>query len=87
MNDQTAPATNCVIIPAYQPDDQLKDLLSALVQAKHNTTIIVIDDGSSIQHQIHFEQAQQLGAIVLTHSTNLGKGAALKTGMQYYLKH
>lgn len=42
--------------------------------------IIVVDDGSTDQTR---QVAERAGVITLSHSTNLGKGAALKTGLAY----
>lgn len=69
-----------LLIPAYQPDDRLVLLVRELA-AEFKT--IVVDDGSSACCAPVFSLAQQAGAVVLKHSANLGKGAALKTGLRY----
>ena len=45
----------------------------------------MVDDGSGNEYRNLFEQAKQLGAIVLTHAVNLGKGRALKTAFNEVL--
>jgi glycosyltransferase involved in cell wall biosynthesis len=45
--------------------------------------VLVIDDGSTDKTA---EKAIQAGAMMLQHKTNLGKGAALKTGFDYILR-
>lgn len=67
-----------VIIPAYEPDEKMIRLLQTL-QESGIERIVVVDDGSGNEYRNLFEQAKQLGAIVLTHAVNLGKGRALKT--------
>jgi len=47
---------------------------------KYVDTIIVCDDGSA---DLTWEIAEALGAIVLRHDVNLGKGAAVKTAFKY----
>ncbi|HFI0055934.1 glycosyltransferase [Streptococcus sp. A34] len=70
-----------VIIPAYQPDQKLLELLNAM---KHrlNCKIIVVNDGSTEASKAIIEQASSY-ATVLHHERNLGKGQALKTTFQY----
>ena len=62
-----------VIIPAYEPDEKMIRLLQTL-QESGIERIVVVDDGSGNEYRNLFEQAKQLGAIVLTHAVNLGKG-------------
>lgn len=74
-----------IIIPAYEPDVQLVTLVQNLCQAGLN--LIIVDDGSGPDYEAIFEALNQAGVIVLHHSTNLGKGAALKTAFSYVLNH
>ena len=73
-----------VIIPAYEPDEKMIRLLQTL-QESGIERIVVVDDGSGKEYRNLFEQAKQLGAIVLTHAVNLGKGRALKTAFNEVL--
>ena len=68
-----------VLIPAYQPDERL--LLLANELSGQNIPLLVVDDGSTLQNEI-FEILEADGVPVLHHTTNLGKGAALKTGIR-----
>lgn len=72
-----------VLIPSYEPDHRLVDLVGALRRADPAALIIVVDDGSGPAYQPLFGQVAALGATVLTHMVNRGKGAALKTGFAY----
>ncbi len=74
-----------VIIPAYEPDDKLIGLVKSLVEASLNP-IIVVNDGSDTEAFGRiFNEVKGLGAIVLDHSVNMGKGRALKTAFNYCL--
>lgn len=67
------------LIPAYEPDKKLTGLCRALTEA--GCTVVVVDDGSDEGYAALFDGLE--AAIVLTHIDNLGKGAALKTGLRY----
>jgi len=65
-------------IPAY---DEEQSIGSVVVRAtKYVDKIIVCDDRSN---DLTAEIAEGLGAIVLKHNRNLGKGAALRTAFHY----
>ncbi|TNF08947.1 MAG: glycosyltransferase [Bacillota bacterium] len=72
---------NIIIIPAYEPTLSLISLIKDL-KAYPIGPIIVIDDGSGSLYREIFETAGNLDCIVVTHETNLGKGAAIKSGIQ-----
>jgi glycosyltransferase involved in cell wall biosynthesis len=67
-----------VVIPAYQPDKRLIELVKML---KYKT--IVVDDGSGEQYNSIFSSVESSGATVLRYSKNGGKGYALKTAFKY----
>jgi len=76
-----------VVIPAYQPGEVLVGLIRSLVESPIES-IIVIDDGSGPGYQHLFKQAGSLHRVtVLRHERNLGKGAALKTGINYVVSN
>ena len=74
-----------LVIPAYEPDQKLLNLLQEVKQIPSLTTIVV-DDGSDAAYQPIFERALS-SSIVLSHPHNLGKGRALKTAFTYLLEH
>jgi putative flippase GtrA len=48
--------------------------------------IVIVDDGSTTVHRPIFDQLEAFpGVTVLRHAVNLGKGAALKTGINFIL--
>lgn len=70
-----------ILIPAYKPGAVLIDLVKSLARAEF-TAIIVVDDGSGPEFRSIFEQLVGIDRVrVVRHAVNLGKGAALKTGM------
>lgn len=75
-----------IIIPSYEPDERLTELMSTLVTEDVN--VVVVDDGSGENYKEIFDKVKEiLGSkgIVLTHNVNKGKGRALKTAFQYVL--
>ncbi len=71
-----------VLVPAYKPDASL--MLPFLTKLKQKfDTVIVVDDGGGVKFENVFIACRELGAKVLTHEFNMGKGTALKTGIAY----
>jgi glycosyltransferase involved in cell wall biosynthesis len=82
-----------VLIPAWQPDKRLSDLVCQLLELGFGA-VIVVDDGSDSLHKVIFETVREQGCQqkgtpvkVITHPINLGKGRALKTGLEFFLEH
>jgi len=74
-----------IIIPAYQPELVLIDIVKKLCENSEQK-IIVINDGSSIdKNNIFIELAKTSNVDVLRHAENLGKGRALRTGFNHFL--
>lgn len=68
-----------VILPAYNEETVIQDVLREIQDAGYRN-IIVVDDGSNDET---FEKAQSVeGVIALRHPINRGKGAATKTGVE-----
>jgi glycosyltransferase involved in cell wall biosynthesis len=72
-----SPATVSIVIPAYNEQDSIGDLVRALAAGYPDYEILVVDDGST---DATAEQAEQAGARVVRHPYNKGNGAAIKTG-------
>jgi putative flippase GtrA len=69
------------LIPSYQPTEILCSILQT-IRLHDPSPIVVVDDGSGSGHAAIFERVKQMpGTSVLTNAVNLGKGAALKHGM------
>jgi len=74
-----------VLIPAYRPSAALVDVVRALAE-RNFPVILVVDDGSGPEFEAVFAEAGAFAGVqLLRHATNLGKGAALKTGINHAL--
>ena len=71
------------LIPAYQPGERLVSLAEELVRL--GFSVVVVNDGSSPDKQPYFDGASKY-AEVLAHPRNMGKGAAIKTGIRHIAK-
>src|SRR5437660_8779255 len=67
-----------VVIPAYQAAATLGAVVTGARRACPDATVYVVDDGSGDETG---EGGRGKGATVLVHPRNLGKGAALRTGI------
>jgi putative flippase GtrA len=71
-----------VLIPAYQPSPVLPEMVRELAASGEVEAVVVVDDGSGPEYGPIFQAAAAVeGATLLRHVVNLGKGAALKTGL------
>ncbi len=76
-----------VIIPSLNPDEKLMNLINEL-QDNGFDDIVVIDDGSDAEHKKYFPNTERYPlCTVLTHRRNRGKGAALRTGFEFFLEN
>lgn len=71
----------CILIPSYNEEKSIGQLIKQ-IKGK-NFDILVVDDGSN---DITSQIADKEGAIVLENKINLGKGASLRKGFDYFLK-
>ncbi len=75
-----------ILIPSYNPDEALVELIVSLRQ-KTKAPILIVNDGSKPETAPFFAKAQEAGADYIAHEQNRGKGAALKTGIAYASSH
>ena len=78
-----------LIIPSYEPDERLLQLLNTLRDYPFGP-VLLVNDGSSPAYQTFFDRAKELlqeKLILLSHEVNRGKGRALKTAFAYVLEH
>lgn len=68
-----------ILIPAYNEEKIIGKVIND-VKKEGFKNIIVVDDGSSDKTK---EEAKKAGAIVISHLLNRGKGAAIKTGIEF----
>lgn len=81
MSARTDPPSICVIIPAYNEQGMIRQVISGV--RKFGYTIIVVDDGSATDLGPLLLQS---GVYFLKHRINLGQGAALQTGIEFALQ-
>lgn len=75
---------NVALIPAYNEEKNILITIKKIKNIRVFNKIIVIDDGSKDKTA---EIARKAGAIVIQHKINKGKGGAVKSGVDYVLKH
>jgi glycosyltransferase involved in cell wall biosynthesis len=82
-------ANVAVLIPARRHGPALAPLVDALLHSGNGAgfgAIIVVDDGSPEEDKEDFDALAGIAGVhVLQHAVNLGKGRALKTGINYFL--
>lgn len=76
--------TTVAVIPSYEPDERLLELISGLKGQRVDR--VVVDDGSGERYRPIFRQATK-DAVVLSYGVNQGKGHALKLGLRYVMEH
>ena len=75
-----------VILPSLDPDYKFDAVIEGLVNYGFEN-IVIVDDGSDADHQVHFEKAAAYPQChVLHHEVNKGKGRALKDAFTYVLE-
>ena len=86
MTDQQACLEKlAIVLPSLDPDGKIDGVVRGLAEAGFRQ-IVIVDDGSDAQHQVHFERAEQFPCCrVLHHGVNRGKGCALKTAFRCVL--
>ncbi len=76
MND-----TAYVIMPVYNEESVVREVVDGL--SLYFSNIVCIDDGSTDGSAAEIAKTN---AVLLQHTTNMGQGAALRTGIQYALR-
>ena len=74
-----------IVIPAYEPNHLMIDLLNKLNQYFSSCKIVIVNDGSKRAGVDKiFDQAKEIeNVVILNHLVNKGKGTALKTAFKY----
>jgi glycosyltransferase involved in cell wall biosynthesis len=73
-----------ILIPAYNPDSGIVQQVRELAESDIEW-LVVVDDGSQDEKaRSYFKRIQESPKVmVLSHAENLGKGAAIKTGLRW----
>jgi len=74
-----------LLIPSYQPE---KIFIKFLTDAKiHFKNIVVVNDGSGEKYDYIFNEIFKMNITVINNFVNMGKGRALKHGINYILQN
>lgn len=77
-----------ILIPVYKPEDTfeffLKQLSSAIIERKADIKLVIVNDGNSPE-LLCFKNIPKENVHFVHHFINLGKGRALKSGINYCL--
>jgi glucosyl-3-phosphoglycerate synthase len=69
-----------IVIPAYNEEENVANVVKVARELSYVSEIIVIDDGS---YDKTAKAAKNSGATVISHASNQGKGSAIKTGFKH----
>lgn len=78
-NDKQKKTSVSVIIPAFNEESTVGDVVKVVKSVPYIQEVIVVDDGSLDRTS---QVAEEAGATVIRHVSNHGKGAAIKTGIK-----
>ncbi len=78
-------ATLAALIPAWKPDHLLGRLVDELLAAGFGAIVLVDDGGGDDSRDALDALAQRAQVHLVRHAVNLGKGRALKSGLNYLL--
>ena len=67
-----------VVVPAFNEEETIGDLISRLHGVGRDYEVIVVDDGSS---DATAEKAEKTGALIIRNPYNVGNGASVKKGI------
>lgn len=71
-----------VLIPVYNEKGTIKEMLHRVKSVDLEKEIIVVDDGSTDGTSEILREIKEKDIKILSHSRNMGKGAAIRTGLK-----
>lgn len=73
-----------VVIPVYNEETTIREIIRRVENTKLANEILIVDDGSTDRTQEILEEYSTKGSIrVFSHPKNVGKGAAVRTGINH----
>jgi putative flippase GtrA len=81
------PSNPVGLIPAYKCDSVVVELAEKLIASGMFQALVCVNDGSGPDYDSYFNSLRELGVFVIDHAINLGKGMALRTGMNHVACH
>ena len=73
-----------VIVPVYNESRTIDELLRRVLAAPYAKQVIVVDDGSTDgTAEVLDSWRRQPRVMILRHSSNQGKGASIRTGLEH----
>jgi len=79
----TIPIKLSVIMPVYNEVENLSKILEKVQKVNIEKEIIIVDDGSSDGTRDILEKIEQDNVKIYYHAKNMGKGYAVRTGLQH----
>lgn len=79
MGNNTSSSVS-IVIPAYNEESNVAKVVNVAKELPYVSEVIVVDDGS---YDKTAEEAKLVGANVISHTTNQGKGSAINTGFRH----
>ncbi len=73
-----------IVLPAYNEEKNIKKAIEMTKKSLRNSFVVVVDDGSTDNT---YALAVRAGVKVLRHPRNKGKGEALRTAFNYFLRN
>jgi glycosyltransferase involved in cell wall biosynthesis len=80
MTETDIRSQTAAVIPAYQDEKHIGEIARRTRERLNH--VVVVDDGSTDQTE---QRAREVGAEVIVHAQNQGKGEAIKTGLAHWL--
>ena len=78
--------TCVIVLPSLNPNHKFDKVVDGLLESGFRH-IVIVDDGSTREEQIHFDRAEAFPeCVVVHHGVNRGKGRALKTAFETVLQ-
>ena len=75
-----------VIVPVYNEEKTVREILDKILRVDVDKEIIIVDDGSTDKTKerlLEFAEDKAGQISIITHETNMGKGRAVRTALDY----